>query len=122
MWPPARMPQSPIRYDGVLARSLPQLARLGIASLPPPYARIWAPPIHASGSEPEAAVGLRTNPPSGRAHGWGHAVGRLPSHGSKVEGCITPGCSWIGGRMPVPPFLRPQEAPARPGYRAMAGP
>ncbi len=41
MWPPARMPQSPIRYDGVLARSLPQLARLGIASPPPPYARIW---------------------------------------------------------------------------------
>jgi hypothetical protein len=31
----------PIRYDGVLARSLPQLARLWIASLPPPYARIW---------------------------------------------------------------------------------
>ncbi len=35
------MPRSPIRYDGVLARRLPQLARLGIASLPPPYARIW---------------------------------------------------------------------------------
>ena len=41
MWPPARMPQSPIRHDGVLARSLRQLARLGIASLRPPYARIW---------------------------------------------------------------------------------
>ena len=30
----------PIRYDGVLARSLPQRARLWIASLTPPYARI----------------------------------------------------------------------------------
>jgi hypothetical protein len=34
----------PIRYDGVLARSLPQFARLRIASFPMPYARIWANP------------------------------------------------------------------------------
>ena len=31
----------PIRYDGVLARSLPPSVRLWIASLPPPYAWIW---------------------------------------------------------------------------------
>jgi len=31
-----------MRYEGVLERSLPQLARLGIASFPTPYARIWA--------------------------------------------------------------------------------
>ena len=31
----------PIRYDGVLARSLPPLARLRIASFRHPYAVIW---------------------------------------------------------------------------------
>jgi len=35
----------PIRYDGVLACSLPQLTRLWIASLPPPYAGIWDPNV-----------------------------------------------------------------------------
>ncbi len=50
MWPPARMPQSPMRYDGVLARSLPQLARLRIASFPTPYARIWAGTGNAQGT------------------------------------------------------------------------
>ena len=34
----------PIRYDGVLARSLPPLARLRFASFPRPHARIWAVP------------------------------------------------------------------------------
>ena len=31
----------PIRYDRGLARNLAQVARLRIASFPPPYARIW---------------------------------------------------------------------------------
>ena len=34
----------PIRYDGVLARSLPPLNRLRFASFPRPHARIWAVP------------------------------------------------------------------------------
>ena len=39
---PAAMPGwQPIRHDRVVARSLPQLARLRIASFPPPGARIW---------------------------------------------------------------------------------
>jgi hypothetical protein len=36
------MLRSPIRYDGVLARSLPPLTCLWIQSFRPPYAGIWA--------------------------------------------------------------------------------
>ena len=61
MWPPAPTPRSPILYVGVLARSLPQLARFGIACLPPPCAGIWAAPqatrwklCHAVPSSPGA--------------------------------------------------------------------
>ena len=61
----------PIRYDGVLARSLPQLARLRIASFPTPCARSWV--------EPKASP---------------RAVGRVPSRGG--EDAKPPG---VEGRM-----------------------
>ena len=44
MWTPAPMPSSPIRYDALLARSLPQLARLWVESFRLPCAPFFDAP------------------------------------------------------------------------------
>ena len=62
----------PIRYDGVLARSLPQLARLRIASFPPPLRRDLG------------------NRPSGRSHGITRCVNRLEEHRQQRRGDMSP--------------------------------
>ena len=76
--PPEPMTPSPIRHDGVWARSLPPLASLRVASFPPPRARIWGSFQPLARHESEAGCRRHASPET-----FGDAASSPPREGTR---------------------------------------